>query len=154
MLKKGQLIGTPFILIFALVLGALILLFGFNVIEKLVGYGHSVEVSKFITDLREDVEKYYYFEKGSSKEIRINLPRDIQFICFKQASTIEKISALSHKWSSMIEYDMQNNIFLFPPQKHSVFSIPHLGDLSLKTYCARNGETITIKSEGYYVSIG
>ncbi len=153
MVNKAQLFSLPFILIFALVVGALILLFGFNMIDNLVQTGKAAETTKFVTGFRNDVQRYYFFERGSQKVVNVNLPGDIMYICFKDASMTEKTDMLDTKSTFMLQNDRQNNLFFFPAGRYKPVSVNNLGSPELKTYCTGNGNSVIIRSEGEYVSI-
>jgi len=80
--KRGQLLGQPFVYIFAIIVAALILVFGTKSILDLRERQELVELATFVTDLKEEVAAYYRFDIGSSKELDLNLPRKVKQVCF------------------------------------------------------------------------
>ena len=80
--KKGQLLEKPFIFIFTLIVGALIFIFGFYLINNLIKTSNCAQIGLFVDDLKSNVERYYSFDAGSSTEINLNLPKNIKNVCF------------------------------------------------------------------------
>ena len=82
--KKAQLLGQPFIYIFAIIVAALVLVFGTKAILDLKEKQELAELTTFVTKLKEDVAAYYRFDIGSSKELNLNLPRKVKKVCFTE----------------------------------------------------------------------
>ena len=80
--KKGQLLEKPFIFIFTVVVGALIFIFGFYLINNLMKASNCGQLGLFVNDLKNEVERYYNFDIGSSTDISLKLPRNIKHVCF------------------------------------------------------------------------
>ena len=80
--NKGQLLDRPFIFIFTVVVGALVFIFGFYLIRNLVETSNCGQLGLFVNDLRNNVERYYSFDAGSSTDLSLKLPRNIKYVCF------------------------------------------------------------------------
>ena len=162
MKKRGQLFGQPFVFIFALIVGALILIFGARYIIQLKDTGEQVQVVKFIERLREDVNQYYFLDVGSSKIIRINLPNKVKGICFKKVleSTSDILGPLerfSSDFSRIITNDPNINVVILPLNIYPNFKVDHLGSQVesslLWNACFENGKNFKIVSAGDKVNI-
>ncbi len=80
--NKGQLMEKPFIFIFTVVVGALIFIFGFYLINNLMKAGNCSQLGIFVNDLKNEVERYYNFDIGSATEVNLKLPKNIKNVCF------------------------------------------------------------------------
>lgn len=94
-MKKGQLLSQPFFYIFALIVIALLLIFGFTYIRKLMNTGCGVESISFISDIQTKVNEIYSLSYGSSYECALTrvagktnnkceivMPDNVDGICF------------------------------------------------------------------------
>jgi len=72
-MKKGQMMSQPFIYIFALILGALILVWGVKVIYDLVSVGVDVEVGKFYKDVESRAGEFSNYEEGALTNIPVTI---------------------------------------------------------------------------------
>lgn len=80
--KRGQLLERPFIFIFTIIVGALVFIFGFYLINNLIKASNCSQAGLFVNDIRNDIERYYSFDIGSSAEINLKLPKGIKYLCF------------------------------------------------------------------------
>ncbi|PIN80909.1 hypothetical protein COV16_00205 [Candidatus Woesearchaeota archaeon CG10_big_fil_rev_8_21_14_0_10_34_8] len=80
-MKRGQLLSQPFIYIFALILGALVLVAGFKMIMDLKETADMVEVGEFKSTIESEAKAFYNRGEGSTKSIPISLS-GIKFVCF------------------------------------------------------------------------
>ena len=81
--KKGQLLERPFIVIFIVIVSAFIFIFGFYLINNLIKQSNCAQLGLNINDLKQDVDRYYSFDIGSSIDINFKLPSGIKYVCFK-----------------------------------------------------------------------
>ena len=93
-MKKGQLMSQPFFYIFAIVVIGLILVFGFNYINKLLKTSCDVEGLGFQTEIQSKVNELNSLSAGSSFECTLSryknsggrcdltLPDNVNGICF------------------------------------------------------------------------
>ena len=88
-MKKAFLMAQPFYYIFAIILIALILFFGYNVINNLINLNEQGKFVTFKSDLTKTVNDIYYKNPGSiiqysktSTHKPLLLPRDVKEVCF------------------------------------------------------------------------
>lgn len=80
--KKAQLMAQPFIYIFALILGALILVWGIKMIVDFMGTANKAELGLLIKSIDSDVSEFYNYEEGAAAKPRtLNLPKGINYLC-------------------------------------------------------------------------
>jgi len=169
MKKKGQLLGQPFIYIFALIVGALILVWGGKTVLDLMQTGSQVNVGSFIKSLEEDVAAYKNFGEGSRTTKKIDFPGDVTYICFldlekspndckrkEQGNKIVKCRAeeLDEEFAFQIE-EPNKNIYVLPTDavKIGAFKIDDLKPADGNPFCIRNGLEMEIKSKVSHVEI-
>ena len=80
-MKKGQLLSQPFVIIFALVVMALILFFGYRAITGLLSTGEKVCDVKFSQDLQNEVNDLNTQPIGSSTKVSLVTCGGIKAIC-------------------------------------------------------------------------
>lgn len=82
-MKKGQLMGQPFVYIFLLIVAALILFFGIRAIIGVVNTGSEVEYNRFVNEIEKVENKIYSDSFGSAMSLeKISVPKSISEICF------------------------------------------------------------------------
>ncbi|RME55047.1 hypothetical protein D6777_01705 [Candidatus Woesearchaeota archaeon] len=86
-MKKGQLMSQPFVYIFALILGGLILVWGFKAIMDLKTVADKGELGQFRKDLETEVNVIYQRSEGTTKPIRILLGKAVKYVCFSNPGT-------------------------------------------------------------------
>lgn len=164
--------GTPFIMIFALIVGALILVGGLSYIYKLTTMAKDINAGKVVIDLKTKVQAYYYLEEGNSKKIKIPFPAQIKNVCFYDSEKDWAPMSLSgtvktdfppdfgtkiSSYKKFFEAFTERNIFIFPNEKlkESSFVIPNLNleGQSNNPICVRNGREVKILSKGDHVEI-
>lgn len=159
----------PFIMIFALVVGALTLAGGLYYVFKLVPLGEQISVSKEMNDFQATIKTYYYLEEGNSKKVKVQFPSKALNVCF-----YDKDKAWNPPANPGIGYppdfktkktfyqkfftaNTERNLFLFPSKdfKESAFYIPYLNLKSQANnpICVKNGQTIRIMSMGDHVEV-
>lgn len=133
MKKRGQLMSQPFIMIFALVVGGIILIFGTKIIFDLTKHTQQVQLSTFVNDFKEKIEQYYYLDEGSKETIKLNLPAKVKAICIKNMSTdtdlLNPPAILTQdQISKEFMETSQRNFFFVPIQKneYSSFTLPNI----------------------------
>lgn len=88
-MKRGQL-DQPFVIIFALVVGAVILILGYYSVTNLMKTAGSVETAKFYSDLKRNVNIYYDFAPGSNALVKLNVPDGIRGVCFVELDDVDE----------------------------------------------------------------
>ena len=154
MRKRGQLFDQPFILIFGIVVGALILVWGGKMIYDLKTTGDKVEVELFINNLRKEIDKQYYYDVGSQKEIVLKLPAEVEQICFydKDEGTNQLIG---DELKLVINLRSSENTFLITPIPYDQirFKIDKLRIKEKNPLCLRNKDKYVIITGKDYVEI-
>lgn len=168
MKKKGQLLGQPLVYLFALVAGAMILIWGIRTVIQLGDTAATVEIGKFASKLQSDVSQYLNFDEGSATEIKVALPSKITHICFLDATSEKKcildgkpcdIDKLDDAFAAMASTRTKNNFFFLPM---GAYKLPpkEIKNLRVDTatgnpICFRNNanKKFTLTSMGTYVSV-
>lgn len=170
--KRGELLGMPFIMMFALIVGALTLAGGLYYVFKLVPMAERISIDKEINDFKTVVESHYYSgEIGDIKKVKIQFPSKVLNVCFFD---INKYNAKGWKPGTGNDYppdfitkkdfyekffasNTERNMFLFPSKelKESAFYIPYLNLQSHPNNptCVKNGQTIRLIGMGSHVEI-
>lgn len=162
MKKKGQMLSQPFVYIFALVVGALILVWGGKTVLDLVNTGSQVNVGSYIESLESDVAAYKNFGEGSKTSKKVDFPQDITYICFldleKNPTDCQRKEAgnkivkckpaeLDEDFAFQIEVP-NKNIYVLPLSavKINSFLVEDLKPKLGNPFCVRNGQDIIIES--------
>lgn len=81
-MKKGQLLGQPFVYIFYVVVAALILIFGIKIISDFNQTSEEAEVVTFVNDFKGKVSEVFYDNKDSVVSLEtLRVPKDIKEVC-------------------------------------------------------------------------
>ena len=165
-MKKAQIMGQPFVYIFALVVGALILFWGARTVIKLVERSEMVEVVDFIKTLESTVDEYYMLDEGSEKTIKLRLPKKISYFCVADENALSCRTSSGDSCGKELQqisrFCKGYNICLAPIDalKTTRFKISKSGRMRASErqdqgliVCFRNGESIKIVSKGDHVLI-
>lgn len=169
MRKKGQMLSQPFVYIFALIVGALILVWGGKTVLDLLQTGSQVNVGSYIKSLEQDVAAYKNFGEGSKTAKKVDFPQDITYICFldlersandcKRKGANNKIvkckpEELDEEFAFQIE-EPNKNVYILPTDavKINAFNIKDLKPAQGNPFCVRNGQDIEIISKVSYVEV-
>lgn len=171
MKKRGQLLGMPFIMIFALIVGALTLAGGLYYIFKLLPMGEQISINKEINDFRATVKAYYYLEEGNSKRVKLQFPSKALNVCFydkDKAWNVPETPGIGYPpdfktklsfYKTLFTANTERNMFFFPSKnfKDSAFNVPYLSFQSqtnpINPLCVKNGLYIRIVSMGDHVEV-
>ncbi len=167
--KRGQLLGMPFIMIFALVVGALTLAGGLYYVFKLVPMAEQISASKEINDFKATIKAYYYLEEGNSKKVKLQFPSKALNVCFYDSNKEWSVPGTPGTgyppdfktkepfYKKFFTANTERNMFFFPSQnfKESAFYIPYLNLKSQANnpICVKNGLYIRIVSMGDHVEV-
>ncbi len=123
---KGELFSQPFIMIFAILVGALILVFGVKSFIDIKGGAEDVELSKFAAILKNNIDTYYNFDVGSSKKLSLVMPAKAKEVCFYDDSKPVNIAA-DEFFQAVLE-DTKDNMFILPLGSYfkTQFRIEHM----------------------------
>jgi hypothetical protein len=82
-MKKGQVIGQPLVYVFAIIVIALILFFGFKMVGNLIDFEKDVDYADFLNNFDNDINIVYSESFGSTKSLEsLRIPDEITEICF------------------------------------------------------------------------
>ncbi len=170
--KKGQLLSQPFIYIFALILGALILVWGVKTIMDLQETSELVELGTFVKSFEKEVNKYFYYNEGTKRMYDIRLPNKIDYMCVIDTENFDKdkeciIKTSKEEYSerpcSMLEESLAlrlsvnanngKNIQFVPTDaaKLSKFNIEHLKPENDQALCVVNMGQMKLTSKVSHV---
>lgn len=138
--------SMPLMWAFALIVGGLIMIWGGYQIYKLTMFAGEVQVNDFYIDLKSDIESYYYLDEGSSKVIKVSLPRGVDYICFKGDGEFEFPSFMTKNEQILMEKN-DENAFLFPADKlkKGAFSVNYIKVIE-NPLCIKSGEKLVLTS--------
>lgn len=154
--EKGELMSQPILFIFALVVGAMILFYGVRTVFQVKETAELAEISSFVSNLEKDIEQYYYLDTGSSKIIKLNLPGDIQNVCFRNPNINTVPNDVDSKLNTLMQINPNDNLFIYPVKEgKSSFKVKYLiaypgNNVAL---CFKNKEDIKITSLGDSVGV-
>ena len=151
-MNKG-ITSQVFVFISALILMALILVFGIKSIKDLTNTSENAELGLFIKNLRDEIEVFYNNDIGSSKEIKLVVPKKIEEVCFYTNKYKINKKHNDNLFNQILDGN-KNNVFIMPYGKFSMnqFKVdylrndPYENPLCIKTNSVLNG-FIEVKSE-------
>ena len=82
MKKKAQLMSEPFVWIFALIVGALILIWGIKTVMDLKDTADTVDLGRFKTQIETLAKSMKNQGEGSSEVIPVQVGAKVKFVCF------------------------------------------------------------------------
>ena len=162
MKKRGQILGLPLIFVFALIVGAFILLYGAKVILDLRSEADYVDFLDTLDDLDTNVQTFGSYDVGSSKVYNLRLPKDIEQICFYDPSQEDSCMLDGEACSSELEGELvvleseEYNVYIFPQGLYdrSRFTIESFYTQEGNPVCVTNEGSITVQSLKDGVGIG
>ncbi len=163
MKKRGQLLAQPFVMIFAIIVGALILTWGIYEVYKLINVSCDVELVDYITTLKKDVQRYYYYESGSSNKFKINLPCEASYICFV-SHDIPFYCSVAGAGISCVKPQGYNqgfivgrkndNVFIYSKKGVDAYYVPYLRPIGTENpLCISDQKQVILTSKGTYVEV-
>src|SRR3989344_1715485 len=120
MKKKAQILGLPLILVFALIVGAFILLYGAKVILDLTEEANYVDFLDQVEDLDNTLHSFGNYDVGSSKVYMLDVPDDVEVLCFYDSSQEDSCTFDGEACSVELEgelavvLDQEYNLYIFP----------------------------------------
>lgn len=153
--KKGQLMSEPFMWILALLVVALVLVFGFSAIKKLTNTFDKTSIANYVTEFKKLVEEVYYMDTGSMKAFKIRLPDKITKVCFYGGSGDASQAGIDPTEMRIIQLNGNKNMFFLPLDAYESTMMMHkvekLNVVGIK--CFRNNEDIRLVAQGDYVDV-
>lgn len=118
--KRGQILGLPLVLLFSLIVGAFILLYGAKVILDLTEEADYVEFLDQVKDLESTLQTYQNYDTGTSKKYTLDVPEDIEVLCFYDGTQSTDCTLDG----SACPADLQGEIDLVLDDKYSLYIFP------------------------------
>ena len=161
MLKKGEILGVPLVLVFGLIVGALILYFGTTYILKLKEEAEYIDLLDTIQDIDAMIDTYGNYDPGSSKVVSLSLPKKVEKLCFFDPTVpfecTDDGGACDSELEGTIELVQSDefNLYLFPQGIYDMnrFAIAEFTPEEGNPVCLSNGESIVIRSQREYVGV-
>ena len=119
-MKKGQLIGQPFVYLFIIIVASLILIFGVRWVYQLNDAGGEMMTETFLNDIEASVNSVYSDSSGSVKSLEgIKVPAKMKEICFADTSLTFNSSEVSDSlleryMSEAFDSDLEDNVYISP----------------------------------------
>ena len=124
-MKKSQLELNPFTIIVAIILIALVLVFGYRGIVKLNNSISQNQADSFVLKLGNELEKRDVIKSGNANSISFSLPEGIEKVCFVDRT--KKINPKKNEASNDIKAYTDKNVFfipgIFPPASINLIDI-------------------------------
>lgn len=161
MKKRGQILGLPLILVFSLIVGAFILLYGAKVILDLTEEANYVEFLDQVEDLDASIDTFGNYDVGSSKVYTFQVSEDVETLCFYDPIQNRDCTLDGETCSSALEgelelvLDEEYNLYVFPQGlfDRNRFTIESFQTLDGNPICVSNGQSIVIQAQKEYVGI-
>ena len=161
MKKRGQILGLPLLLVFSLIVGAFILLYGAKVILDLTEEAHYVDFLDQVNDLDTSLQTFGNYDVGSSKIYTLVLPEDVETLCFYDPLHVGSCIFNGDTCPGELEGDFalvldnQYNLYIFPQGLYdrNRFTIESFQTVEGNPICVSNGENIVLQSQKDYVGI-
>ena len=76
-MKKAQVMGMPLVMIFALIIGAIVLVWGLFQIYELIAFADEVEIKKNIDRLRAEIEIFENYDETATTSDELVFPNSL-----------------------------------------------------------------------------
>ena len=112
--KKAQTMGVPFQLIFSLIIIVVVIVFGFMAIKMFLGRADQAKFGTTFLEIRDEIDNAYSRAGGTSKNITVDAPKNIEAICFvnKTAACNDARAGTTDFCNLVPEYT--GNVFYYP----------------------------------------
>lgn len=152
-MDKAQIQVMPFIYIFALVVGALILVFGLKYAFSLQASGEQIELGRFRLDVEREVSFIYNLDTGSSSEVKLKTPTRIRSVCFTNPE--KEVRTTDQQFRDLLFLKPKDNFFIISedPSQDKSFYVENLKS-DTNPFCIQpKGELkVIFENKGTYVT--
>jgi hypothetical protein len=158
-MKKGQISGLPLVLIFALIVGALILFWGVKTVMDLNEQADYVQLADKITDLETDIDIFDNYGDGATKKFLIDIPSKLDYLCVTNSNPTNCLLDNEPCPTELAEYlDMivveSKNVYIYPPEFDiTYFDIENLEPKTGNPECFSNQATTILEKTGDIVTL-
>lgn len=161
MKKKGQLMGMPLVLLFALIVAAMILAYGVKVAIDLVGEADYVDMLNTIEDIENNIDTFKNYDEGSAKVFDLSLPSDVEYLCFYDSAQdldcLADGNSCSDDILDTLDLTLSDsyNVYLYPQgiYDQNRFSIEDFETEDGNPECISNGGQMVITAHKEFVGI-
>lgn len=112
-MKRGMTV-QPFLFIMALVVMAFVITFGTKSVLDLKRSADFTEIGIFIDALDDEVEKFYNFDVGSSKNIAFLIPAKVTTMCFANRGEPLTAGVPDRLLREVLRGEGKSNVFFLP----------------------------------------
>ena len=155
-MRRAQLFSQPFMLVFALLVGASVLIWGAYQVVQLSQYATHVQLVDATNSFRNEVQKYFYLDEGSTKLYPVRFPGDITYLCVSDKTTpVFTPNIPPAELTKNFIQARPENVFVLPHDAYptTFFQVDHAKPASHNPLCVRNGQQLKLVSKGDYVEI-
>ena len=160
-MKRGQLLGMPLVLIFALIVGAMILAWGVYTIMDLIGEADYVELLDKIDDLENNIDAFGNYDKGSAKVYVLDFPAAVEYVCFYNSPGTGDCLLDGGSCPQELQDDLtlmlesSYNVYIYPlgEFERSRFMIEDFSPEGSNPECISNGNNALITKQDDLVSV-
>lgn len=100
--KRGQLMSQPFVYIFALIMGGLILVWGVKITIDFMGMANKAELGKLVKNIESETKSFMNQGEGSTKPITLMLPKNIEYFCIADLDILSPACKIKPKTGAII----------------------------------------------------
>ena len=152
MMKRGQILGMPLILLFGLIVAGFILAFGVRWALNLTSEADYIDLLGTIDDVESNIETFHNYDEGSSKTYELSVPDDVEKVCFYDPTATEnclddgETCSLELQETLDLVLDSQFNVYLIPQGLYdrNRFGIQSFTVQDGNPVCVSNGKTLLI----------
>ena len=160
-MKKGQVMGLPLVLIFALIVGALILFWGIKTVLDLNTQADYAQLADKVTDMQNEVETFSKYDEGATKKYTIDMPGLIEYVCFYNGNenyncVLDNGLPCPEEMNEYIEAVVvsSRNVYLYPPEyETNYFTVEQLIPAEANPQCISNRQQGLLRNEVDSVTI-
>lgn len=127
--KKAQLLTQPLFLIFAMIIGALILFFGYNAIVSLSSTAGATVLKDWTNELSLSVEEATYLDVGSSSTLNIELPEKIKYFCIQNNEATTYPAFFSAEDKALASGNKNKNVLFIPSDAYEIATFANIPNL-------------------------
>ena len=151
----------PLVLLFALIVAALLLAWGFMAVNDLVSQADYVDLLDRVDDLDNNVDSFMNYGKGTAKDYDLDFPGPVEYVCFYNPGS---------KGDCVLDgascpQELQDDLSLAVSDSYNVYVLPLssfertrflINDFYPKNgnpECVSNGNTLLIAKDDGFVSV-
>lgn len=165
--------SQPFVYIFALILGGLILVWGVKITIDFMGMANKAELGKLVKNIESEAKSFMNQGEGSTKPITLMLPKNIEYFCITDLDNTSPACKIKPKTGTALancnnleDYETLNalvkmasttskkNVFALPFAKAGLnngkFRIEGIKPAGANPLCFANGARLVLTAKAGY----